>query len=426
MSGPICLSIFVRGARDLRNTETFSRQDPYLNMWVSSNRRKLSTRVHSDGGTQAIWGDRFELVMADCASEFLFLEVYNKNNVRSDRLIGRAKVTAHSLQQVPEHTKMEEWFKIIDEHGNPAGDVQMEVCWCYGTAPSKSNAASATASATASAAANVPGAADLDGFAAAGPTPPSKPAPAPAPAPSAASVPGPAPEASIGQTNGSTETAATDAGFSAMPSNLGTGGTSAVVGGFTTHIEEALPPAPTQVSTPPATTSATSPPKSPEATTVGPPVPYTNMPANQPAPAYNMPTTEPAQSYNMPTTKPAEPYNFPSTQQQQQPASASSSYSSFLGGGNKQQPPPASGAAAFFSSNQSAPAQSTSSVYTSFAAGNNAGTGGAAAIYAAAAGNAPAAGSELPTGWEVKVAPEGRQYYVNHNNGTTQWHKPTA
>jgi hypothetical protein len=30
----------------------------------------------------------------------------------------------------------------------------------------------------------------------------------------------------------------------------------------------------------------------------------------------------------------------------------------------------------------------------------------------------------LPPGWEEKVAPDGRHYYVNHNTKSTQWHRP--
>lgn len=31
----------------------------------------------------------------------------------------------------------------------------------------------------------------------------------------------------------------------------------------------------------------------------------------------------------------------------------------------------------------------------------------------------------LPPGWEEKVDNLGRTYYVNHNNRTTQWHRPS-
>jgi len=32
----------------------------------------------------------------------------------------------------------------------------------------------------------------------------------------------------------------------------------------------------------------------------------------------------------------------------------------------------------------------------------------------------------LPPGWETRVAPDGRQYYVNHNTHTTSWERPAA
>lgn len=45
---------------------------------------------------------------------------------------------------------------------------------------------------------------------------------------------------------------------------------------------------------------------------------------------------------------------------------------------------------------------------------------------AAVAGTGPAedALGALPAGWERRVQPDGRVYYVNHKNRTTQWEDP--
>lgn len=53
---------------------------------------------------------------------------------------------------------------------------------------------------------------------------------------------------------------------------------------------------------------------------------------------------------------------------------------------------------------------------------------GVSATGATAAG-ASATGAEetpgaLPAGWERRVQPDGRVYYVNHKNRTTQWEDP--
>lgn len=53
----------------------------------------------------------------------------------------------------------------------------------------------------------------------------------------------------------------------------------------------------------------------------------------------------------------------------------------------------------------------------------------AAAAAAAGAATTPATDEEdalgpLPSGWERRVQPEGRVYYVNHKNRTTQWEDP--
>lgn len=51
---------------------------------------------------------------------------------------------------------------------------------------------------------------------------------------------------------------------------------------------------------------------------------------------------------------------------------------------------------------------------------------GGAAAGAGAAGGAAAddALGALPAGWERRVQPDGRVYYVNHKNRTTQWEDP--
>lgn len=45
----------------------------------------------------------------------------------------------------------------------------------------------------------------------------------------------------------------------------------------------------------------------------------------------------------------------------------------------------------------------------------------------AGAGSSPAPDDSLgalPAGWERRVQPDGRVYYVNHKNRTTQWEDP--
>lgn len=71
--------------------------------------------------------------------------------------------------------------------------------------------------------------------------------------------------------------------------------------------------------------------------------------------------------------------------------------------------------------------------YTNILAGSSAAPSGSAT--AAGGGAAPAASvaaavgpddglGALPAGWERRVQPDGRVYYVNHKNRTTQWEDP--
>lgn len=65
----------------------------------------------------------------------------------------------------------------------------------------------------------------------------------------------------------------------------------------------------------------------------------------------------------------------------------------------------------------------------SFAGAVASGSAGGAAAAAAGAGAAGGAAVDdalgaLPAGWERRVQPDGRVYYVNHKNRTTQWEDP--
>ncbi|CAG5021711.1 unnamed protein product [Parnassius apollo] len=73
-----------------------------------------------------------------------------------------------------------------------------------------------------------------------------------------------------------------------------------------------------------------------------------------------------------------------------------------------------------------APTSSANSV--AGAANASANTSASASASASASGGASASAEEalgaLPAGWERRVQPDGRVYYVNHKNRTTQWEDP--
>lgn len=118
---PGVLHVKAKGARNLRNTQTFGRQDPYCRIWVTSNRdKKEETKVDTDGGKEAVWNQTFSFSVNNRHREFLFLEVKNKNFTR-DTMIGRVKVP---ISEVPyfEHTA---FFHIFTETGKDAGEVEL-------------------------------------------------------------------------------------------------------------------------------------------------------------------------------------------------------------------------------------------------------------------------------------------------------------
>lgn len=72
------------------------------------------------------------------------------------------------------------------------------------------------------------------------------------------------------------------------------------------------------------------------------------------------------------------------------------------------------------SSSASSVGASTSNAVVPTGAGVVVGPGAGAASVAAA----EEALGALPSGWERRVQPDGRVYYVNHKNRTTQWEDP--
>ena len=51
-------------------------------------------------------------------------------------------------------------------------------------------------------------------------------------------------------------------------------------------------------------------------------------------------------------------------------------------------------------------------------------TGGSNSVPVSSGGTDEEALGPLPDGWEKRVEPNGRVYYVNHKNRTTQWEDP--
>lgn len=116
--------------RNLYNTETLTKQDPYVNVWVSNPARPTvnskflkRTKTHDNGGRSAIWDETYTLDVEDFTTDYLYLQVMNENSMTADKEIGKCSIACKLISDVPNST----WVKIYRDKGVEAGEVMINV-----------------------------------------------------------------------------------------------------------------------------------------------------------------------------------------------------------------------------------------------------------------------------------------------------------
>lgn len=106
--------------RYLYQTEIFTKQDPYVKVWTTSTAHDQQlTQTSNNSGDVAFWNEKFSIDVQDSSNEHLYVEVMDKNDLLSDRLIGKAKFSCSDLNS----TKVEAWIRVYREDGADAGEV---------------------------------------------------------------------------------------------------------------------------------------------------------------------------------------------------------------------------------------------------------------------------------------------------------------
>jgi len=88
------LELSVTGCRNLRDTELFSRQDPYVIVEYANT--KLRTRTCTDGGKNPSFDDKFQIPLIEGLRELNVL-VWNSNTINRDDFIGSCKVPLNKV-----------------------------------------------------------------------------------------------------------------------------------------------------------------------------------------------------------------------------------------------------------------------------------------------------------------------------------------
>uniref|UniRef100_A0A0E0Q0M3 C2 domain-containing protein n=1 Tax=Oryza rufipogon TaxID=4529 RepID=A0A0E0Q0M3_ORYRU len=88
------LEVRVTGCRKLRDTEFFTRQDPYVCIEYATN--KFRTRTCTDGGRNPTFDEKFHIPLIEGLRE-LTVTVWNSNTLTHDDFIGNGRVQLHKV-----------------------------------------------------------------------------------------------------------------------------------------------------------------------------------------------------------------------------------------------------------------------------------------------------------------------------------------
>lgn len=124
----------VLGATQLKNVESWGKQDPYVTLELSG--QKFTTKVKEDGGKKPVWNERFTFVNTNSQySTELAVKVVDRNVVKSDTPIGSSRIP---LMRVYASRATEEIrAQLADEKGKSAGELQLLLTFKpYASAPS--------------------------------------------------------------------------------------------------------------------------------------------------------------------------------------------------------------------------------------------------------------------------------------------------
>uniref|UniRef100_A0ACD5UNY9 Uncharacterized protein n=2 Tax=Avena sativa TaxID=4498 RepID=A0ACD5UNY9_AVESA len=90
------LSVTVVKATSLKNKELIGKSDPYVILYVRP-MFKVKTKVVDDN-LNPEWNETFELIVEDKETQFVILEVYDEDNLQTDKRLGVAKLAVNDIQ----------------------------------------------------------------------------------------------------------------------------------------------------------------------------------------------------------------------------------------------------------------------------------------------------------------------------------------
>ncbi|XP_010444977.1 PREDICTED: elicitor-responsive protein 3-like [Camelina sativa] len=113
------LEVTVVGCQKLKDTEWFSRQDPYVVLEYSGSRHR--TRTCTDGGKNAVFQEKFMFTLLEGLRD-LKVAVWNSNTLSTDNFIGNATI---QLQKVLSQGYDDCTWTLQTKTGRFAGEVRL-------------------------------------------------------------------------------------------------------------------------------------------------------------------------------------------------------------------------------------------------------------------------------------------------------------
>ncbi|KAI9223393.1 C2 domain-containing protein [Blastocladiella britannica] len=114
------LEILLHGARDLYDTTSLGKMDPYAKIRIGDH--VLKSRTHQNGGRSPHWNQTFTANVLEGHRQIL-VELYDEDDFTADDKIGTATV---DLDRAFSGIVEDSWFQVL-RHGHFAGQIQFRL-----------------------------------------------------------------------------------------------------------------------------------------------------------------------------------------------------------------------------------------------------------------------------------------------------------
>ncbi|KAF3335183.1 synaptotagmin-4-like isoform X1 [Carex littledalei] len=107
------LTVTVKRANNLMNTDIIGKSDPYVVLYIRPMFKVKTKVIHNKLNPE--WNETFEVIVEDKETQFLVVEVYDNDNMQTDKKLGLAKVPLLGLEM----EKAKEHFLKLERSLDP-------------------------------------------------------------------------------------------------------------------------------------------------------------------------------------------------------------------------------------------------------------------------------------------------------------------